>query len=108
MTFEVLYPLGSERIRETARRCFASVQTSSSPHAVERTNEKPSHAFARWLFLPPSPPSNLFPLKKYRTPPLSGSWALFYILEAVAVISVLRKFPNDRAAAVSIVFFFEF
>lgn len=29
-----------------------------------------------------------------------GSWLLFYIIEAVAVYSVLNKYPNDAEAAV--------
>ena len=30
-----------------------------------------------------------------------SSWLLFYIIEAVAVYSVLAKYPNDADAAVS-------
>jgi hypothetical protein len=30
-----------------------------------------------------------------------GMWALLYAIEAIAVLSVLQRYPNDKEAAVS-------
>ena len=46
-------------------------------------------------------PSHAAPLLPPTTTP-SGIWALFYIAEAVAVTAVLKRFPDDKVAAVSL------
>ena len=59
--------------------------------------------FFLFFFQPPPPPPPP-PLPTQNLTPPSGSWALFYIIEAIAVVTVLKRFPDDRAAAVSFLF----
>jgi hypothetical protein len=40
------------------------------------------------------------PLPPDHTHHPSGIWALFYIMDAVAVTAALKRFPDDKAAAV--------
>ena len=45
----------------------------------------------------PLTPPRLFPSHHH-----SGSWALFFLLEAAALRQVFARFPNDPVAAVSV------
>ena len=66
---------------EPLRRCSASC------HLCNKTREV--HVFGRALGL------------TWLVTRCRSSWLLFYIIEAVAVYSVLAKYPNDADAAVS-------
>ena len=66
--------------------------------------EQRAHApNAPWrLILTLPPPFLLLP------PPASGSWVLLYTIEAIAILSVLNRYPNDAQLAVRVGFFVVF
>jgi hypothetical protein len=48
-----------------------------------------------------SPCLQLIPVPPLRHPLCRGAWLLLYIAEAIAIIAVLKQYPNDTKKAVS-------